>query len=84
MWCPSCETVLAHEQVEDGACERCDTPVVERVMRQWFLRITALRRPAGRPGWTRWTGREGQEPPAGLDRPDVDDDGTCRTGCTTG
>jgi leucyl-tRNA synthetase len=40
LWCPSCETVLANEQVEDGACERCDATVVERVMRQWFLRIT--------------------------------------------
>ena len=40
VWCPSCETVLANEQVEGGACERCDTEVVERVMRQWFLRIT--------------------------------------------
>ena len=41
MWCPNCQTVLAREQVEDGSCERCDTTVVERVMRQWFLRITA-------------------------------------------
>jgi leucyl-tRNA synthetase len=40
-WCPSCQTVLAHEQVEDDACERCGTVVTERVMRQWFLRITA-------------------------------------------
>ena len=40
VWCPSCETVLANEQVEDGLCERCDAVVVERVMRQWFLRIT--------------------------------------------
>jgi leucyl-tRNA synthetase len=42
-WCPSCATVLAHEQVEDGRCERCGTAVTERVMRQWFLRITAYR-----------------------------------------
>ena len=46
LWCPSCQTVLAREQVEDrgghAVCERCDTPVVERVMRQWFLRITAF------------------------------------------
>jgi leucyl-tRNA synthetase len=42
LWCPSCRTVLAREQVEaDGRCERCGTVVVERVMRQWFLRITA-------------------------------------------
>ena len=43
VWCPSCATVLAHEQVEDGRCERCATVVAERVMRQWFLRITAYR-----------------------------------------
>ena len=42
-WCPSCATVLAHEQVENGRCERCATAVAERVVRQWFLRITAYR-----------------------------------------
>ncbi|HEX4905004.1 MAG TPA: leucine--tRNA ligase [Acidimicrobiales bacterium] len=43
LWCPSCLTVLAREQTEDGgtSCERCRTAVTERVMRQWFLRITA-------------------------------------------
>ena len=41
LWCPSCQTVLAHEQVEDDRCERCSSRVGERVMRQWFLRITA-------------------------------------------
>lgn len=40
-WCPRDQTVLANEQVIDGRCERCDTPVEQRVMRQWFLRITA-------------------------------------------
>ncbi|HUS61442.1 MAG TPA: leucine--tRNA ligase [Acidimicrobiales bacterium] len=40
-WCPSCATVLAREQVEAGACERCDTPVEQRRLRQWWLRITA-------------------------------------------
>jgi leucyl-tRNA synthetase len=39
-WCPSCQTVLANEQVVDGACERCGTPVVQRDLEQWFLRIT--------------------------------------------
>ena len=43
VWCPSCATVLAHEQVEEDRCERCATPVTERMMRQWFLRITAYR-----------------------------------------
>jgi leucyl-tRNA synthetase len=41
VWCPSCLTVLAFEQVEDERCERCGTRVTERVMKQWFLRITA-------------------------------------------
>ena len=41
LWCPSCATVLAAEQVEDDRCERCSTLVTQRVMRQWFLRITA-------------------------------------------
>ncbi|GMU65739.1 MAG: hypothetical protein AMXMBFR36_20130 [Acidobacteriota bacterium] len=39
-WCPSCRTVLANEQVIDGACERCSTAVVQRDLEQWFLRIT--------------------------------------------
>jgi leucyl-tRNA synthetase len=41
VWCPSCLTVLANEQVEDHRCERCGTAVTTRVMEQWFLRITA-------------------------------------------
>lgn len=39
-WCPSCQTVLANEQVVDGACERCDTQVTQKEMKQWFLKIT--------------------------------------------
>ncbi len=39
-WCPNCETVLANEQVEGGACWRCNTPVVQKQMEQWFLKIT--------------------------------------------
>src|SRR5215213_9239352 len=39
-WCPSCMTVLANEQVIDGLCERCDTPVVQRELEQWFFKIT--------------------------------------------
>jgi len=40
-WCPTDRTVLADEQVIDGRCERCDSPVEQRRLRQWFLRITA-------------------------------------------
>jgi leucyl-tRNA synthetase len=39
-WCPVDLTVLANEQVVDGACWRCGTPVVERDLEQWFLKIT--------------------------------------------
>ncbi|MCK5505401.1 MAG: leucine--tRNA ligase, partial [Thermodesulfovibrionia bacterium] len=39
-WCPSCETVLANEQVIDGGCWRCDTIVVQKELEQWFFRIT--------------------------------------------
>ncbi|HEX5433868.1 MAG TPA: leucine--tRNA ligase [Candidatus Angelobacter sp.] len=40
-WCPECETVLANEQVVDGCCWRHeDTPVVEKELEQWFLKIT--------------------------------------------
>lgn len=40
-WCPSCQTVLANEQVHDGQCERCDTVVYKKLLTQWFFRITA-------------------------------------------
>jgi leucyl-tRNA synthetase len=40
-WCPSCKTGLANEEVVDGACERCGTPVTKKNMTQWMLRITA-------------------------------------------
>ncbi len=39
-WCPSCATVLANEQVEDGRCERSGDLVEQRTMEQWFFRIT--------------------------------------------
>lgn len=39
-WCPSCQTVLANEQVVEGACERCDTLVEAKKLTQWFFRIT--------------------------------------------
>jgi leucyl-tRNA synthetase len=40
-WCPTCKTVLANEDLENGLCERCDTQVVQKRMRQWVLRMTA-------------------------------------------
>ena len=40
-WCPSCHTVLANEQVEDGKCWRCGTEVEAKEMFGWFLKITA-------------------------------------------
>ncbi|OPF50710.1 leucine--tRNA ligase [Clostridium baratii] len=39
-WCPSCNTVLANEQVVDGLCERCDSEVTKKDLTQWFLKIT--------------------------------------------
>lgn len=39
-WCPSCQTVLANEQVEDGKCWRCDSETTTKELEQWFLRIT--------------------------------------------
>ncbi len=39
-WCPSCNTVLANEQVVEGACERCGTTVVRKNLTQWFFKIT--------------------------------------------
>ncbi|MEE0776357.1 MAG: leucine--tRNA ligase [Bacillota bacterium] len=39
-WCPSCATVLANEQVVDGACERCGATVEKKNLEQWFFKIT--------------------------------------------
>ncbi len=39
-WCPSCSTGLANEEVIDGHCERCDSIVEQKLMKQWFLAIT--------------------------------------------
>src|ERR671922_312088 len=40
-WCPSCQTVLANEQVEGGRCWRCDSEVTQREIDGWFFKITA-------------------------------------------
>ncbi len=39
-WCPSCQTVLANEQVVDGECERCHSTVGKKDLEQWYLKIT--------------------------------------------
>ncbi len=39
-WCPSCQTGLANEDLEDGRCERCGSDIEKRPMRQWVLKIT--------------------------------------------
>jgi leucyl-tRNA synthetase len=80
-WCPSCNTVLANEQVVDGACWRCGTTVTTRDLEQWFFRITAyadelLEATEKLPGWPEkvltmqqnWIGRsEGARVKFGLD-----------------
>ncbi|MQG80056.1 MAG: leucine--tRNA ligase, partial [SAR202 cluster bacterium] len=40
VWCPSCQTVLANEQVLNGVCERCGTEITRRDLEQWFFKIT--------------------------------------------
>ncbi|MGV8075390.1 MAG: leucine--tRNA ligase [Syntrophobacteraceae bacterium] len=55
-WCDRCQTVLANEQVEGGACWRCDQPVVQKEMEQWFFKITQyieelLEYTSKLPGW---------------------------------
>jgi len=40
-WCPSCKTVLADEEVVGGKCDRCDTLVIRKKLKQWVLKITA-------------------------------------------
>ena len=39
-WCPHCKTGLANEDLDDGKCERCGSPVEQKPMKQWVLRIT--------------------------------------------
>ncbi len=39
-WCPSCQTVLANEQVVGGLCERCDSAVTKKKLNQWYFKIT--------------------------------------------
>ena len=39
-WCPSCQTVLANEQVVAGLCERCDSSVTKKALTQWYFKVT--------------------------------------------
>jgi len=39
-WCPTCKTVLANEDLENGKCERCGSEIIQRKLRQWVLRMT--------------------------------------------
>jgi leucyl-tRNA synthetase len=56
-WCPSCKTVLANEQVDAHRCERCETPVEQRRIVQWFFRITAYaERLLDNLDWLDWSG----------------------------
>ncbi|MDO8614575.1 MAG: leucine--tRNA ligase [Dehalococcoidia bacterium] len=84
-WCPSCQTVLANEQVlPNGACERCGAAVTHRDLEQWFFRITAYADELldhSQLDWPEpvvtmqrnWIGRsEGVEIAFGLDVPGVD------------
>ena len=83
-WCPGCQTVLANEQVVDGACERCHTPVTKKHLSQWYLKITdyadrLLKDLDNMPGWPdkvksmqeHWIGRsEGAEVKFAIDGTD--------------
>ena len=85
-WCPDCQTVLANEQVVDGCCERCHTPVTKKHLSQWYLKITdyadrLLKDLDDMPGWPdkvksmqkNWIGRsEGAEVTFKIDGTDKD------------
>ncbi len=85
-WCPDCQTVLANEQVVEGCCERCHTPVTKKHLSQWYLKITdyadrLLNNLDELPGWPEkvksmqknWIGRsEGAELTFSIDGFDKD------------
>ncbi len=86
-WCSNCNVVLANEQVVNGGCWRCDTPVIRRDLKQWFLKIThyadELMEHEGL-DWPEkiktmqknWVGRsEGAEIHFGIERSDIDEKG---------
>ena len=39
-WCPSCKTILANEQINDGRCWRCNSKVTKKALKQWYFKIT--------------------------------------------
>ena len=57
-WCPSCKTGLANEEVVNGNCERCGTPVTKKNLRQWMLKYHRICRPSAEMIWISWTGRK--------------------------
>lgn len=68
-WCPSCKTVLADEQVEDGKCERCKSVADRREMSSWYLKITEYAdRLLDNIDSYAWTDKEGKKH-VGLDWP---------------
>ena len=85
-WCPDCQTVLANEQVVEGCCERCKTPVTKKHLSQWYFKITdyadrLLANLDELPGWPskvktmqkNWIGRsEGAEITFKIDGTDKD------------
>ncbi|MEX0683899.1 MAG: leucine--tRNA ligase [Dehalococcoidia bacterium] len=85
-WCPKDQTVLANEQVVNGVCERCGTPVIQRDLKQWFFRITEYAEELldfSKVQWPdpiatmqrNWIGRsEGLEAGFDLDVPGVDEE----------
>jgi leucyl-tRNA synthetase len=68
-WCPQCETVLANEQVETGVAGAA-SPVVERELEQWFLRITAYARSCCGTSTGSRAGPSASHDAAELDRPE--------------
>ncbi len=58
-WCPSCQTVLANEQVHSGSCERCNSDIEQRDLEQWFFKMSAYaqRLLDGHKGLTGWPER---------------------------
>ncbi len=94
-WCPSCKTGLANEEVVNGCCERCGSPVTKKNLRQWMLKITAyadrLLKDLDKLDWpekvkkmqTEWIGKSyGAEVDFKLERP-TEDGETAMTVYTT-